>query len=159
MSRIRERKNAGKAARIAKLISLALRIWSSSSIALFKKQFLGTKTLDEVVYQENWIATLWNSRLNIQFQLLNLWCHKTHVKLLIHKQQILTIAYITWMSKARASSPLRRFWMGCISSFSYLHQRNQWTYLSNKNMKSAELHKYHYIHKNVVQNINKYGGQ
>lgn len=34
ISRRRETKNAGKAARIAKLISFALRIWSSSSIAL-----------------------------------------------------------------------------------------------------------------------------
>ena len=32
----RERKKAGKAARIAKLISFARRIWSSSSIALVK---------------------------------------------------------------------------------------------------------------------------
>lgn len=36
MRRRRERKNAGKAARIAKLISFALRIWLSSSIALCK---------------------------------------------------------------------------------------------------------------------------
>lgn len=29
----------------------------------------------------------------------------------------------TWISIARASSPPRRFWIGCISSFSYLHYR------------------------------------
>lgn len=37
MSNSRDRKNAGNAAKIAKLISLALRIWLSSSIALFEK--------------------------------------------------------------------------------------------------------------------------
>lgn len=35
--RRRERPNAGNAARIAKLISFALRIWSSSSIALTRR--------------------------------------------------------------------------------------------------------------------------
>lgn len=40
ISRSSERTKAGKAARIAKLISLALRIWSSSSIALVTKQFM-----------------------------------------------------------------------------------------------------------------------
>lgn len=45
MSNRKERKKAGKAARIAKLISLALRIWSSSSIALLEE---GSQTNNEM---------------------------------------------------------------------------------------------------------------
>lgn len=48
-SKIRERKKAGNAARIAKLISLALRIWSSSSIALLTRNPLELKELKKLV--------------------------------------------------------------------------------------------------------------
>lgn len=50
MSRRRERKKAGRAARIAKFISFALRIWFSSSIALHNS----TITLDSSSTRKKW---------------------------------------------------------------------------------------------------------
>lgn len=117
----RERMNAGKAARTAKLISFALRIWSISSIALFSIHIKDVRILKYtriLKLQASKDLIHINSHLDVQFQLLNLTCKNDQVTCEAFRQQSLSITYrnyefgilhVTWMSKARASSPLKRF--------------------------------------------------
>lgn len=69
ISRRNERKNAGNAARTAKLISFARRIWSSSSIALFKIQkysyHINIKKMEANVQEFQDLEGRRNSRFNI----------------------------------------------------------------------------------------------